>query len=84
MTYFYHFYCYYFFYYFLFYFHLYLEHDSSVSIVTRLKTEQLSNQVLIHGGGRVFLFAALSLELSQPPIQWVQGALNLNSKVVVV
>jgi len=38
----------------LFYFHLYLVHGSSVSMEARLKTEQLSNQVLIQSGGRVF------------------------------
>jgi hypothetical protein len=35
-------------------------------------------------GAKFFLFATLSLELPQLPIQWVPGALNLESKVTVV
>jgi hypothetical protein len=67
---------------FLFCFHLYLGLDSSVSIVTRLKTEQLANQVLIQGEGSVCFtpFTTMFLELSQPPIQCVQGLLTSRVK----
>jgi hypothetical protein len=31
-----------------------------------------------------FLFATFSLELSQPPMQWVPGVFNLEGKVAVM
>jgi len=57
---------------FLFYFHLYSQHDSSVNIVTRLKTEHLSNQVLVHAGGKVF--SLCYLDFGTVPASYPVGA----------